>query len=61
MLNNNEHMNTSDRLRGMHDAKVGKPAEVGASDTYQDAYELYAGKLQVRAYINLGGRVSVFQ
>ena len=40
MCNNLNHKieNTADYLRGMRDSKDGKPAEVGASDDYENGY-----------------------
>jgi len=35
---NNKIENTADYLRGMRDAKDGKPAEAGASDDYENGY-----------------------
>ena len=40
MCNNLNHEigNTSEHLRGMRDAREGKPAEVAASDDYMNGY-----------------------
>ena len=59
MLNNGE-VCPSDEIRGKRDAKDGKPAESGASDSYQDAYDLHVSATQALANMNIG-RVSIFQ
>ena len=62
MINNfNGIENTSEYLRGMRDAKAGKPSEVGASDDYQDAYNLHSSSVEMLANMGLADRVSIFK
>ena len=63
MCNNLNHKieNTADYLRGMRDAKDGKPAEVGASDSYMNAYNFQVQSVQQLADMGLSNQASIFQ
>ena len=61
MLNNGE-VNPSDEIRGKRDAKDGKPAESGASDSYNRGYGSEYEAQEVLTYFGLmhDNKMSIF-